>query len=73
MKLITMVHMENNQSKQQLQQDHIHMDYDDAMDFHSLMNSYLHLIPFLNKIFIKEKKIFLFYFNCIRWIKTGYP
>ena len=37
--------MENNQSMQQLQQDHIHMDYDDAMDFHLIMNSYLHLIP----------------------------
>ncbi len=45
MKLITMVHMENNQSKQQLQQDHIHMDYDGAMDFHLIMNSYLYLIP----------------------------
>lgn len=40
-----MVHMVNNRLKQRQQQDHIHMDYDDAMDFHSLMNSYLHSIP----------------------------
>jgi hypothetical protein len=33
-KIITMVHMVNSQSMQQQQRDHIHMDYDDAMDFH---------------------------------------
>jgi hypothetical protein len=49
-----MVHMVNNQSKQQLQRDHIHMDYDDAMDLHLLMNSYLHLIPFFFLFFKNE-------------------
>jgi hypothetical protein len=44
-----MVHMVNSQSKQQRQRDHIHMDYDDAMDFHSLMNSYVHWIPLENE------------------------
>jgi len=73
-----MVHMVNNQSKQQLQRDHIHMDYDDAMDLHLLMNSYLHLIPFFfyflkMKIFYQLQKNENFYFDCIRWIKTGYP